>query len=437
MHNLKAVQLAAMVCCWATWAPTARAEDYEREPILYGKSQPDNRVSRLIERLQAGTANLHHEPHFGYLRSLLTELEVRESSQVLVFSKTSLQRHRIAPRTPRALYFNDDVYVGFCQQGDVLELSAVDPQLGAVFYTVDQAVSGDPRIVRQADNCLICHSSSHTKDVPGHLVRSVFTDTAGFPILSAGSYRIDHTSPLEKRWGGWYVTGTHGAQKHLGNLSINGQQVPHDFDNAEGMNLTALGDRIAASNYVSSHSDIVALMVLEHQADAQNLITRANYLTRQALNYQQALNRELHESEDHVWESTKTRIRSACEPLVEYLLFSGEAKLTHRIQGTSAFADEFAQLGPRDRQGRSLRDFDLETRLFKYRCSYLVYSPSFRALPHQALDFVMRRMCEVLNGQENSTKFEHLTADERRAILEILGDTLSGLTCSWTAETGS
>jgi hypothetical protein len=212
------------------------AQEYEQEPIRYGKSEPHNRVSELIERIQTGKTRLRHEPHFGYLRSLLEELEVPQSSQMLVYSKTSLQRHRISPQTPRALYFNDDVYVGFCQQGDVLELSAVDPQLGAVFYTVDQSPVGHdptelqkgdpPRFTRQADNCLICHSSSHTKDVPGHLVRSVFTDNAGFPILSAGTHRIDHTSPLEQRWGGWYVTGTHGTQKHLGNLIINGQNVP-------------------------------------------------------------------------------------------------------------------------------------------------------------------------------------------------------------------
>ena len=133
-----------------------------------------------------------------------------------MFSKTSLQRHRISPRTPRSLYFNDDVYVGFCQQGEVLEVSAVDSQLGTVFYTVSQQPSERPHLVRQSDNCLLCHSSSQTKDVPGHLVRSVFVDTAGMPILSAGTYRVDPTTPIAHRWGGWYVTGTHGTQKASG-----------------------------------------------------------------------------------------------------------------------------------------------------------------------------------------------------------------------------
>jgi hypothetical protein len=175
----------------------------------------------------------------------------------------------------------------------------------------------------------------------------------------------------------------------------------------------------------------VALLVLEHQADAQNLIARANFQTRQALHYQQALNRELHEASDHVWDSTKSRIKSVCEPLVEYLLFSGEAELTSRVQGTSGFADDFAWRGPRDRQGRSLRDFDLETRLFKFRCSYLIYSPAFRALPAEARDYVLRRLWEVLSGQDESAKFAHLKADERQVILDILRDTLPDLPESW------
>lgn len=432
----KIVHITAMAGVLIAVVQPALAQEYEHEPIQYSKSEPHNRVSQLIERIQAGKTQLHHEPHFGYLRSLLEELEVPQTSQMLVYSKTSLQRQRISPQTPRALYFNDDVYVGFCQQGDVLELSAVDPQLGAVFYTVDQHSVESPRFTRQADNCLICHSSSHTKDVPGHLVRSVFTDTAGFPILSAGSYRIDQTSPLEKRWGGWYVTGTHGPQKHLGNLTIDGQHVPRDLDNSAGMNLTELGDRIPAADYLSGHSDIVALMVLEHQTDAHNLIARASFLTRQALHYQQALNRELNEPADHVWDSTRSRIKSACEPLVEYLLFSGEAELTSRIQGTSGFADEFAQHGPRDRQGRSLREFDLETRLFKFRCSYLIYSPSFRALPSEARDYVLGRLGGVLRGQDQTTKFSHLAANERQAILEILRDTLPDLPDSWRQNSG-
>jgi hypothetical protein len=410
--------------CWLAVTGSALAQEFEQAPIRYSDSKPDNCVSRLIEQLATGQTKLEDEPHFGYLRSLLKALHVPAESQMLVFSKTSLQRNRIAPQTPRALYFNDEVYVGFCQEGSVLEISAADPQLGTVFYTLEQDHLLAPSFRRQTDNCLICHGSSQTKEVPGHVVRSLFADASGLPILSSGTYRIDHTSPLEKRWGGWYVTGTHGNQKHLGNFIATGRIDRDEVDNSAGLNQTSLDARIDTSEYLTPHSDIVALMVLEHQADAHNYITRANFLTRQATHYQQSLNRELHEPADKVWDSTKSRIKSAGEPLVEYLLFSGEAHLTAPIRGTSGFAEEFAQRGPFDRKGRSFRDFDLEKRLFKYPCSYLVYSPSFAALPHEVKEYVFQRMHEVLSGQDQSDKFKHLSAADRAAILEILQDTL-------------
>ena len=136
------------------------------------------------------------------------------SSQMLVFSKTSLQRQRISPRHPRALYFNDDVYVGFCQGGDVLEISAVDPQLGTVFYTLDQDGDRASR-ASPARPTTACSATAprRRRAFPGHLVRSVFADADGQPILLGGTYRIDQTSPLEKRWGGWYVTGTTASRR--------------------------------------------------------------------------------------------------------------------------------------------------------------------------------------------------------------------------------
>jgi hypothetical protein len=407
-------------------ARLVRAQDFEQEPIRYSQAEPDNSVSRLIERLKSGDAQLPFDEQFGYLQSLLSALDVPTSSQMLVFSKTSFQRHRIGPRTPRALYFNDDVYIGYCHEGDVLEISADDPQLGAVFYTLEQDDELAPRFRRQTDNCLICHGSSQTKDVPGHVVRSVFSDVAGLPVLSSGTYRVDHTTPLKNRWGGWYVTGTHGDQQHLGNLIVRGRMERDRVDNAAGLNQVSLEGRFDTANYLTPHSDIVALMVLEHQTDAHNLITRASFLSRQAMYYQQSLNRELKEPADHMWDSTKSRIKSAGEPLVEYLLMSGEAELTAPIRGTSGFAEEFARRGPRDSKGRSLRDFDLQTRLFKYPCSYLVYSPSFAALPCEAKDYVLRRMHEVLSGEDKSEKFQHLSAVDRQAIGEILAETLPG-----------
>ena len=322
------------------------------------------------------------------------------------------------------MYFNDDVYVGFCQQGDVLEISAVDPQLGTVFYTLDQDPLLAPSFRRQTDNCLICHGSSQTKKFPGMSSARCLPTPADCRSCRRARFASIKPRPLEKRWGGWYVTGTHGDQKHLGNLIVRGRIDRDDVDNAAGLNQTCLDSRFDTSKYLTPHSDIVALMVLEHQADAHNYITRANFLKRQAMHYQQSLNRELNEPADQVWDSTKSRIKSAGEPLVEYLLFSGEAELTAPIRGTSGFAEQFARRGPWDRKGRSLRDFDLQTRLFKYPCSYLVYSPSFSTLPPEVKDYILRRINEVLSGKDHSDKFIHLSPSDRIAILEILADTL-------------
>ena len=201
------------------------------------------------------------------------------------------------------------------------------------------------------------------------------------------------------------------------------------------MNLAQLSDRFDATAYLSGHSDIVALMVLAHQAEAHNLITQANFTARQARHYQQSLNRELREPPDKIWESTKSRIKSVGEPLVEYLLFSGEAAILHPIEGTSAFAAEFALKGPRDRHGRSLSELDLTRRLFRYPCSYLVYSPSFQALPDEIRQYVFERMWSVLSGEDQSKPFSHLTPDDRQAILEILRDTILTLPDTWRTAT--
>jgi hypothetical protein len=413
----------------AAWP--ARADELDREPIRYRAAPADNVAARLQQRLDQGRARLTFDGGQGYLRSLLRELGVPASSQVLVFSKTSLQRERIDPHTPRALYFSDDVYVGYCQHGKVMEVSAADPNLGVVFYTLEQAPAARPRLVRQGDACLQCHGSSQNKGFPGHLVRSVYPDTEGLPMLSLGSHHIDQTSPLERRWGGWYVTGTHGKQKHLGNLTLTERQEPEMIDNRAGLNVTDLKGRFNASAYLSGHSDIVALMVLEHQAQAHNLITQSGFLTRLALQEEAALNKELGRESDYRSETTQRRIKAACEPLVKYLLFSDEAKLIDRVQGTSDFAAEFSRRGPRDGRGRSLRDFDLSKRLFKYPCSYLVYSAAFDGLPAPAREYVLERLWDVLSGNDAGAAFDHLSAADRRAVLEILVATKRDLPAYW------
>jgi hypothetical protein len=420
----------ALALLLAAIAAPAQADDLDGEPINYRTAPAANPVAALQKRIDAGKTTLPFTDDHGYLPAVLKELNVPQSSQLLVFSKTSLQRDRITPKTPRAIYFNDDLYVGFCLRGDVLEVAAADTNLGTAFYTVDQQPGG-PRFRRQRDECLTCHAGPTTGGTPGHLVRSVFTDRGGQPILSAGTFRTTHTSPFAERWGGWYVTGTHGKQTHMGNWLVENTRNPTDEGNTGGQNVTELKSRFTVGNYLTPHSDLVALLVFEHQTEGHNRIARALIETRRAKHYEATLNRELGELAGTKWESATRRIESVGEQLASYLLFAEEAMLTDPVAGTSAFAAEFAGRGPFDKTGRSLRQFDLTTRLFKYPCSYLVYSQAFASLPAEVKAVTLKRMHAVLTGQDTSPAFKHLTAADRAAVLDILRDTLPDLPAEW------
>ena len=336
-----------------------------------------------------------------------------------MFSKTSFQFQHISPANPRALYFNDDVYVGWVQGGDVMEVSAVDPDRGAMFYSLDQRQTDKPRFVRR-DECLQCHASPRTLGVPGHLVRSVYPDAEGLPLLQAGSFQTDHASPLRERWGGWYVTGTHGVLRHMGNNWVRDVGRPDQLDMETGANVTRLQGLVKLDHYLRPDSDLVALMVLEHQTKLHNLLTRANWETRIALHQQDDMNRALGQPSDYWFDSTRRRIRNQVEDLLKYLLFTDEVRLDAAVAGTSGFQDEFPKTGPRDRRGRSLRDLDLKTRLFRYPCSFLIYSDAFAALPPAARDQLYLRLHEVLTGKDQSKEFAALSRNDRTAILEIL-----------------
>ncbi len=405
--------------------------DIEHEPINYLTAPLTDTISKLQKQINSEEVRLTVDDKRGYLASVLKALNVSETSQMLVFSKTSFQRSRINPRTPRAIYFNDDVYVGWCVNGDVVEVTAVDPQLGAVFYSLDQDESDRPKFVRHTDTCTLCHASSVTQGIPGHLVRSVFPDSTGNPILSTSTYRTTWQSPMKERWGGWYVSGTHGRQRHMGNMIAKSAREPEAFDPDAGANVTDLSKLINVEPYLTPHSDIIAFLVLEHQAPAHNALTLANYQTKLALRDEEILRKLDKEPDAPRTESIQRRIDHSADLVLKHFLFVNEALLTDRVQGTSGFAEQFAQRGPRDKRGRSLRDFNLESRIFQYPCSYLIYSAAFDGLPAELKEVVYRKLHDVLTGRDQSLTFKHLSADDRKAILEILLDTKSDLPKSW------
>ena len=263
--------------------------------------------------------------------------------------------------------------------------------------------------------------------MPGHIVRSVFPDERGYPIAQLGSRVIGHTNPLKERWGGWFVTGTHGKEQHLGNQLFTERDQLEKLDLNLGANITSLEKKVNLIGYLSSHSDIVALMLLEHQTQMHNLLTRLQYETKLALHHNEAMNEALQRPKGDLSDSTKRRINNAVDEALKYLLFVEEVKLTAPIAGTSNFAAEFSTQGVKDKQGRSLRDFDLQQRMFRYPCSYLIYSEAFDALPKPALDLLYRKLWLVLTGQAQEKAFAGISLADRKAVLEILRGTKKNL----------
>jgi hypothetical protein len=398
--------------------------------IHYDSAPVHDRIAALSQKLRDGKVQPEFGERHGYLEPILKALDVPVSSQMLVFSKTSFQAPRISPRMARALYFTDDVYVGWVPGGDVLELAAFDPTQGVVFYTMDQESGPKPRIDRR-DECLQCHASGGTLGVPGVVVRSVFVERSGMPLFQAGGFVTDHRSPLSQRWGGWYVTGTHGPALHMGNVFAEDRDHPDQLDREKGANVIDLKGRIDIGNYLTNSSDIVALMTLEHQTRMTNLITRVGWETRMALQDQQAMNKALGEPADTLSDSTRRRIDNAAEALVKYLLFADEAPLEAPVKGTSSFMKEFEARGPKDKRGRSLRDYDLTHRMFRYPCSYLIYSAAFDALPGPARERIYRRIWDVVSGKDQTPLYAKLSGADRQGIREILVETKRDLPDYW------
>jgi len=397
----------------AGYAPSAPATGsmlrYETEypTIPYTTGKRTDRVAVLIEKLARGEAQLEHESERGYLESLLVALEIDPSSQTLVYSQTSLQGKLITPKTPRAIYFNDDVYVGYVQgTAAPIEIASLDSDLGPVFYLLDQS-EPKPKFTSELGRCMSCHDSYSLTGggVPRFIVGSGYTGTTGMLVSHEGWILISDRTPLKSRWGGWYVTGQHGSQVHLGNMII---KTIYDFDKLEELrvgNRDTLDGLIDTKPYLTNKSDIVALLVLQHQADVQNLITRVSYDARSAA------------------DKREDPLEATVERLLNMMLFVDAVEYTEPISGDAKFAEQFASRAVRDSQGRSLRDFDLTRRLFRYPLSYLIYSPAFDALPSDVRGMFYARLNAVLTGADTSESFRHLSAADRAAILDILRDT--------------
>ena len=401
----------------------ARAEDfqgadypleYDREPTNYTGTQPNDPVAAVQKRIMSGELKLAWDEKFGYLPALLDAFGAKKSSQILVMSKTSLQRRFITPENPRALYFGDDIYLGYIPGAPVMEVSSVDPQLGGTFYFIEQEKVRKPKFVRSGD-CLSCHGGQRSLGIPGHFVRSVPTDPAG-ELLNLEEVRdITQCTPLADRWAGYYVTGKHGSQPHRGNL-IGEKDLAHfKEDPLFKANITDLSAFFDTSKYLGTGSDILALMILEHQAHMHNYVARLNIEARQML-----------AAYGHV-----RYMRSQVDAFLRHLLFTEEFPLAEPVEGNPEFARDFEARAIRDSKGRSLRDLDCKTRLFKHPCSFIIYAPSFDAMAEPIKEVVLKKLHEILTGKNQDAQFARLNPEDREAILEILRETKPNLPDYW------
>jgi hypothetical protein len=411
------IALATILLLAVAAVPALAQFRYDTEyPVIgYGKTPTTDAFSRLMEGLmeESGTNPewLQYDPTGrGYLDSLLAALDIDPASQVLVFSKTSLKQRFITPENPRSLFFNDEVYVGFVPGSSSLEIGAMDPQLGPVFFDFPQNPDAPERFEFETGRCLRCHDSYSMTGggVPRFMLSSVYTGPDGNLVSHELSEITDTTTPLERRWGGWYVTGTHGDQRTLGNLIIRDVAVLREAGLGGVGNLQTLDSLVALDRYLRPTSDIVALLVLEHQVEVQNRITRLNYDSRMQLE-QGTLD-------------TAT-LDALTQPVLDSLFMAHEAALGAPVSGSSEYAENFVRKGPADSRGRSLREFDLQTRTFRYPLSYLIYSDAITALADPVRKHLFGRIKAVLESAPGAPEYPHLSADQRGAILAILRDT--------------
>jgi len=389
----------------------------EDPAIRYSTAPLNNAVVDANKRIQDGSIRLTSEGRSGFLRSALEALRIPVDSQLLVFSRASLQGRLISEQNPRALFFNETVALGWVRDGEIIEVAAHDETAGVVFYTLDQRLGttpGPPQFKR-AFECLGCHLAGDTLGVPGLLMFSTSRPdrSQGFSLPRS----VDQSDPFSRRFGGWFVTGSTGSSPHLGN------DVPA-LSGRSSRELASTDGLFDPDGFRAQSSDVVAHLVFTHQVGMTNLLTRAGWQARAA---DPLLHPPFTASPDEE-ARIAVMMNGVANEVVDYLLFVDEAKLTEPVRGASGFASRFSGIGPRDRKGRSLHELDLNRRLMKYPCSYLIYSPAFDALPARAKNPIYQRLWHVLSGQERDARYRAaLSLADRQAIVEILRDTKKDL----------
>lgn len=405
--HLRALLLVAYLLLAGLGAPSVAASLGIDDPLHgYYTATPRDRFARFIEDYRTGARQLDTSGDLPFLRSILKELDVPESSQMLVFSVTSLQKRLISPRRPRALYFNDDTYIGFVPGGQV-EVISLDPDLGSIFYIFDRLNPGRPPAAERSDECMRCHAPASLQSIPALVIESVVPGMSGGGEKAFRRDRSGHDIPFDLRFGGWHVTGVPaGFPKHWGNLIVEyGPQGRYDRP-------VAPGELFDFSQYLRQTSDLLPHLLHEHQVGFVNRALQAAYRTRELL---AAADKPKLDAE----------LNTLAEGLVRYILFQDEAPLPALDPSHAAeFRSAFTQSALRNPAGASLRDLDLTSRLLRHRCSYMIYSPTFRGLPPALKTRVTAVLEEALREDAAAhAAGAHLAADEKKIIRQILAAT--------------
>ncbi|MGI8602048.1 MAG: hypothetical protein ACR2OZ_03515 [Verrucomicrobiales bacterium] len=389
-------------------------QDFEQPPHSYWQRTLNDPFTRLKADLDSGIISLDRTSERAFLVSLLKALDIPSSSQMLVFSTTSLQLRLIRTHNPRALFFNEDVYLGFVPNGQI-EIVSLDPEVGGIFYLMDIPREDRPLRIERSARCMNCHAAAETSYLPGLTIKSSVPGPNGGTVASFRQERVGHAVPFEERFGGWYVTGRHAIPNHWGNLSgrlFEGELTKIPLDP---------GSQFRVEKYPHPSSDILPQLIHEHQAGFVNRVLEASYRTRTAL----------HISEGKLSAGQMSELDEQSNLLTRYLLFADEAKLPGPVEGDESFREDFLKTRRIASNGLSLKDFDLQTRLFKHRCSYMIYSRVFNGLPAEMKQRVYRRLGEALNTANPEPEYAWLPAAEKNAIRAILKETLSDLPAGW------
>ena len=401
---------------WASAAPAQPTyQDIDLPPHNYRQRALNDRFTRLKTELEAGRVDLDQSSEKEFLVSLLKALEIPVTSQMLVFSTTSLQLSLISPRNPRAIYYNEDAYVGFIPGGRI-EIVSLDPELGGIFHILDIPRDGRPVRADRSERCMNCHAGADTGYVPGLLVKSVVPGPTGGSLDAFRLEQSGHGIPFDQRFGGWYVTGKHGITNHWGNIMGRLSAGTLTKNKLEPGKLFDFG------RYPVATSDVLPQLLFEHQVGFVNRVVEAAYRART----------HLHTDNGTLTPAHAKELDEQANLLTRYLLFADEATLpSGGVEGDAAFKADFLRSRHATVNGTALRDFDLRTRLFKFRCSYMIYSPVFAVLPPAMKQRVYQRLAKALNDKRTDAEYAYLPLAEKQAIRGILKETLTDLPRGW------